>query len=240
LAQRRGEEQFDKANLIKQINYLQTDLGIPEHRWRDFTEDDSIDEIKNYLELLQQSYDTQWRGQREFGAKLPRNVESVINQAESLGIDTSEFEEGYAKAPTEMARGLMLVGFNQEVNTAFQSRQAQESRVLAREFPEEFGAYAEKMRSQYRGVGRFAPPEETFYGYMAGKPELQREQQTRQYQEFPQLYPWYQEAGGRGTGKTFQEWIPTEPLARAYLGEKRKQEAIPRETRRAKWQPARR
>jgi len=242
---------FSRPSLIENINWYYKALGYDPYTGIDKAtgepiptgglgaelEDIKSEWLREKGEPARIAGEKAWRAQRQYGQQLPPNVEHVIEQAESLGIDTTEFEEAYAKAPSEMARGFILTGFNQEVNQAFNAKQTRESRILAREFPEEFGAYAEQMRSQYEGVGRFAPPEETFYGQFT--PELQREHEARQFQEYPQLYPWYQEAGGRETGKTFQEWIPSEPLATAYLSERQRQEAIPKETRKPRWQPAR-
>ena len=93
------------------------------------------------------------------------------------------------------------------------------------------------------GGGRPAPaPEEVFGAWFKPRQEeLIREWKAEQYREYPQLYPRFEEAGGWGTGKSFQEWIESEPEAMGYLGWKRETEAMRRPPQMAKrWQPARR
>ncbi len=92
------------------------------------------------------------------------------------------------------------------------------------------------------GVGGKAPPpppEETFGAWFKKQPEyekIMRGWEVRQYTDYPQLYPWYKEAGGWGTEKTFEEWKVEEPLAQAYLTALGQQ---PLPKTRKQWQPAR-
>lgn len=94
----------------------------------------------------------------------------------------------------------------------------------------------------WRGGGRPAPRAEDIFGawFKPRQEKLIEEWKAEKYREYPRLYPWFEEAGGWETGKSFQEWIESEPAAMGYLGQKREAEARRRPPQMSKrWQPAR-
>ena len=155
--------------------------------------------------------------------QLESNVQSIIQQAESLGMDMTGWAEEYVNAPTTSAKGYMLSGLTKAVNFQFDAQQIRESRIMAREFPEKFAEMeAERVKAtpfhwQYRYD---VDARDVFQSWFAGQPggeEAKRAWEVKQYTEYPTLYPQYLQVGGARIGKTFQEWIKSEPAATAYL-----------------------
>ncbi len=241
-------ERIDRQNLIAQIRwYLGRvgDVAIPPPDY----ETGSIQEFRSYLEALQRAERGQAGGQAgrqglggawQGRADIPRNVQSIIQQAESLGMNVSGFAEEYANAPTTSAKGYMLSGFTKAVNFQFDAQQIRKSHVMAREFPEKFAEMeAERVKaSPFHWQYRYdVDARDVFQSWWAGQPggeEAKRAWEVKQYTEYPTVYPWYLEAGGIGTDKTLQEWIKSEPLATAYVQERQvkvKEEALAEEKR---------
>ena len=251
------KERAERANLVSQINWLEETLyaeqGITPRIAVD-TETASIEELQSYIMSLEKATGglggtTSAGGQQAGGQQFEDGFEDAIMRAEEMGINTTnarqilqEFTDPQNVDHIETRR-METYQLNLAIKAGRWEQSKIESGILAREFPEQYAKYEQKYQKGYTGATPFKDPRETFGQWFPRQPQYEGtllEHQTKQFQEFPQLAPWYQEAGGRKTGKTFQEWQKGEPLAQAYLGAKREQEAIPREIQRPKWQPARR
>lgn len=241
-------EYYERTNLENQIAWYQDRMNLP---LTPFEKDISIEALRGTLENLKQSYATKtggggqipWLSQKAMEsqqqlAQIQKREQQTLIESRALA---KEFPEWLAMMGGGGRRALPTQeGGIGDIYTAFAQERAARGWGGASITGQE-----QKTRAAWsRATGGGGPkhrPEDMFGTWFKGQhEELIQQWKAEKMREFPTLYPWFEEAGGWQTGKSFQEWMKGEPLAQAFLSEKREAEAMRRPPQiRRRWQPAR-
>lgn len=202
------------------------------------------EEIRIHQEESAERQQIQTMESRAMAKEFPEWFASYTGQPTPTGGGQT-IAQSQARQAAHRAVGEAQAAAGQWRKTAYQARQAgvgvgASQRQLAGAEATYRGAVKGWQQAGGGGTPKPAPQDVFGQWFKPRQEELIKGWKAEQYKEYPQLFPWFEEAGGWGTGKSFQEWIESEPLAMGYLGAKREQEAIPKEIRRPSWQPARR
>ncbi len=268
--ERRGFEAQERYNLISQIGWFEAEYGVLLHRQiatetASIEELRSHLELLQRSVGGQAQLPEREQRAREIGLHKEEEARVAGRQRLESQALAKEFPEWFAimqGQPTPAGRGQTIAqsqarqaaygavtkaqaDVGQWRRTTYQGRLAGAGvaggqRMLQRATVAKGAATQAWQRAG--GGGRPAPNPQEMFGswFLPKQEELVKEWKAEQYREYPQLYPWFEEAGGWGTGKSFQEWIESEPLAMGYLGAKRETEAMRRPPQMARqWQPAR-